>query len=227
MILRQNPNFHTSAVQGSDTTDRFSSTRSRDLCGAGRDSAAPRQDQAAPYKIAGASVRWFWRYCRSVRQNPDFHTSAVQGSDTTDRFSSTRSSDPCGRRRKRAPPGRAKQHRTKFQGRTSVASTAISVSYARNWIFRPDAIRGSDRLDRFSSTRSSDPRGRGGKREGVTGKRHKTGPGPGIESKENRTSTISGKKRTRFSSSQSPVSEAAPAPPRLFSVGFRAFSCRL
>ena len=38
-------------------------------------------------------MRGVWRYFLVLYQKPDFHTSPIQGSDTTDRFSSTRSSE--------------------------------------------------------------------------------------------------------------------------------------
>ena len=66
----------------------------------------PRQAEQADSKVqrrlgAGAGVRVRAGFSAVLDEKPDFHSSAVQASDTTDRFSSTRSSDLRGRGRER------------------------------------------------------------------------------------------------------------------------------
>ena len=61
----------------------------------------PRQAEQADSKVpsifvAGAGVRVRAGFSAVVNEKPDFHSSAVQASDTTDCFFSTRSTNPAG-----------------------------------------------------------------------------------------------------------------------------------
>ena len=99
-VLDEKPDFHSSAVLATDTTDRLSSTRSTNPAGQSTDRGgltAKQVDSKVPsIPVAGAGVRVRAGFSAVGNEKPDFHSSAVQGSDTTDRLSSTRSTNPAG-----------------------------------------------------------------------------------------------------------------------------------
>ena len=84
-------------------TPRIASPR-RDLAIRAPGDTGFSHEQERHRKSPNCHGRWrggFRRYPRTLRKKSNFQTGAVQMSDTTDRLSSTRSSDPCGRGRDR------------------------------------------------------------------------------------------------------------------------------
>ena len=100
-IFFEKKDFQTVSVQGSDTTHRLSAPKAKQRAAGAPDGRTTPRDTASPQTVLGVGAVGFRRYPRLFFENSDFRTGAVQGSDTTDRFSSTRSSDPRGRGRKR------------------------------------------------------------------------------------------------------------------------------